>query len=153
MGLNDYDVAIRAQGQLHECTQSLTDGVIQLDVNDARLINSYRDSINEAIHRATVDARKHAVIPRKQFTPKPYWCPSLSDRKRFWWHLWVNNGRPPSGVVWECWKGVWFGLVYWGLTPQQQPGSYQGGEMMMMKNQFSGGGNRRSRRKPPTYGK
>ena len=24
------------------------------------------------------------------------------------------------------------GLVYWGLTPQQQPGSYQGGEMMMM---------------------
>ena len=23
------------------------------------------------------------------------------------------------------------GLVYWGLTPQQQPGPYQGGEMMM----------------------
>ena len=23
------------------------------------------------------------------------------------------------------------GLVYWGLTPQQHPGSYQGGEMMM----------------------
>ena len=23
-------------------------------------------------------------------------------------------------------------LVYWGLTPQQQPGSYQGGELMMM---------------------
>ena len=22
-------------------------------------------------------------------------------------------------------------LVYWGLTPQQQPGSYQGGDMMM----------------------
>ena len=29
-----------------------------------------------------------------------------------------------------------FGLVYWGLTPQQQPGSYQGGEMMMMKSVF-----------------
>ena len=28
-------------------------------------------------------------------------------------------------------KFEWFGLVYWGLTPQQQPGSYQGGEMMM----------------------
>ena len=26
---------------------------------------------------------------------------------------------------------VWFGLLG-GLTPQQQPGSYQGGEMMMM---------------------
>ena len=24
----------------------------------------------------------------------------------------------------------WVGLVYWGLTPQQQPGSYQGSEMM-----------------------
>ena len=23
------------------------------------------------------------------------------------------------------------GLVYWGLTPQEQPGSYQGGEMMV----------------------
>ena len=28
-----------------------------------------------------------------------------------------------------------FGLVYWGLTPQQ-PGSYQGGEMMMMKSKL-----------------
>ena len=26
---------------------------------------------------------------------------------------------------------VGISLVYWGLTPQQQPGSYQGGEMMM----------------------
>ena len=24
-----------------------------------------------------------------------------------------------------------FGLVHWGVTPQQQPGSYQGGEMRM----------------------
>ena len=31
---------------------------------------------------------------------------------------------------------VSFSLVYWGLTPQQQPGSYQGGEMMMMKSVF-----------------
>ena len=31
---------------------------------------------------------------------------------------------------------VWFGLVYWGLTPQQQPGSYQGGEMMMKSGFF-----------------
>ena len=29
-------------------------------------------------------------------------------------------------------RWVWFGLL--GLTPQQQPGSYQGGEMMMMKS-------------------
>ena len=29
-----------------------------------------------------------------------------------------------------CVITVWF-WVNWGLTPQQQPGSYQGGEMMM----------------------
>ena len=28
------------------------------------------------------------------------------------------------------------GLVYWGLTPQQHPGSCQDGEMMMMKSVF-----------------
>ena len=33
-------------------------------------------------------------------------------------------------------KGFKGGLVYWGLTPQQQPGSYQDGEMMMMKSVF-----------------
>ena len=31
---------------------------------------------------------------------------------------------------------VHFFNYYWGLTPQQQPGSYQGGEMMMMKSVF-----------------
>ena len=36
-------------------------------------------------------------------------------------------------------SGVKKSLAYWfiaGLTPQQQPGSYQGGEMMMMKSVF-----------------
>ena len=28
-------------------------------------------------------------------------------------------------------KQLWFSFVYWDLTPQQEPGSYQGGEMMM----------------------
>ena len=32
-------------------------------------------------------------------------------------------------------RGV--GLVYWGLTPQQQPGSYQGDEMMMISREFT----------------
>ena len=31
-----------------------------------------------------------------------------------------------GGVIGHLWI-----MVYWGLTPQQQPGSYQGGEMMM----------------------
>ena len=29
-----------------------------------------------------------------------------------------------------------YGMGYWGLTPQQQPGSYQGGEMMTMNSVF-----------------
>ena len=48
-----------------------------------------------------------------------------------------------SGVIREdclqltAWSGVIREvLVYWGVTPQQQPGSYQGGEMMMMKSVF-----------------
>ena len=35
-----------------------------------------------------------------------------------------ERGREGRGLVW----------FYWGLTPQQQPGSYHGGEMMMMKS-------------------
>ena len=40
-----------------------------------------------------------------------------------------------SGVFIDNSGMVWFGLlgVGFGLTPQQQPGSYQGGELMMMK--------------------
>ena len=26
--------------------------------------------------------------------------------KRFWWRLWVQNGRPRSGWVFKCWKGL-----------------------------------------------
>ena len=38
-----------------------------------------------------------------------YWCPELSklrDRKRFWWNLWVDNGRPPEGSVFSVYKDV-----------------------------------------------
>ena len=49
---------------------------------------------------------------------------------------WLATGLPYnflscSGCYWK--ESFWF---YWGLTPQQQPGSYQGGEMMMMKSVF-----------------
>ena len=48
------------------------------------------------------------------------------------------NIKPELQCFFESTKEVlhnkWFGLVYWGLTPQQPPGSYQGGEMMMMKS-------------------
>ena len=44
-----------------------------------------------------------------------------------------SNEEAMSSVGRQC-QLAWFGLVYRGLTPQQQPGSYQGGEMMMMKS-------------------
>ena len=63
---------------------------------------------------------------------------------------WVNLGfvfwaklRLALGVNTE------YSFVYWGLTPQQQPASYRGGEMMMMKFSFTGGGNRGT---PPRWG-
>ena len=45
-----------------------------------------------------------------------------------YWRITIRQQENTTIVV-----GV---LVYWGLTPQQQPGSYQGGEMMMMKSVF-----------------
>ena len=54
----------------------------------------------------------------------------LLSTKAGHWLLVLKNGKfyakLKNGMV----------LVYWGLTPQQQPGSYQGGEMMMMKSVF-----------------
>ena len=47
----------------------------------------------------------------------------------------LQKGRQIKSQAWNPTPGfgLVFGLVlvYWGLTPQQQPGSYQGGEMMM----------------------
>ena len=42
--------------------------------------------------------------------------------------------RFSRNVAFPVIANLWFGSVYWGLTPQQQPGSYQGGEMIMMKS-------------------
>ena len=58
--------------------------------------------------------------------------------------VYFKNG----GMIWRY--GL-FVFVYLGLTPQQQPGSYQGGEMMMMKSVFWW---RKSEYpgKPPTFG-
>ena len=49
-----------------------------------------------------------------------------------------DDARPWQYTVWTavCLRLRVYLLVYWGLTPQQQSGSYQGGEMMMMKSVF-----------------
>ena len=44
---------------------------------------------------------------RKQFQPKPYWCPRLSElreKKRFWWRLWNECDRPRTGAVFDAYK-------------------------------------------------
>ena len=45
----------------------------------------------------------------KRFKPKPYWSPELSvlrDRKRFWWKMWNNLGRPRKGAVFDVYKSL-----------------------------------------------
>ena len=46
-------------------------------------------------------------MPRKSFTPKKYWCPTLSclrDKKRMWWTIFMQSGRPHSGIMYDCYK-------------------------------------------------
>ena len=65
-------------------------------------IECYVHTINTAIHDS---AKEAGCVSKKQFKPKPYWCPQLSlirDKKRFWWSLWVDNGRPRVGLVFDC---------------------------------------------------
>ena len=62
-----------------------------------RDVNSAINFICTAIHDA---ANNSGVLPKRSFTPKPYWCPELNalrDRKRFWWSLWVANDRKSGG--------------------------------------------------------
>jgi hypothetical protein len=69
-------------------------------------IDSYVEDVNNAIHSAAFEA---GCTRHSKYKPKPYWCPKLSnlrDRKRFWWRMWVDNGRPRTGCVFDCYKGV-----------------------------------------------
>ena len=52
-------------------------------------------------------------------------CIAILERSEF--KIWCAIKKPSFGGS---------GLVYWGLTPQQQPGSYQGGQTMTMKSVF-----------------
>jgi len=69
-------------------------------------IDEYIDSLNDSL----LNAAKEAGCSKPQSSSrKPYWCPDLSlirDRKRFWYHLWCQNGRPRSGVVYQCDKDL-----------------------------------------------
>ena len=62
-------------------------------------------SINNAIRNASLAASSRRS--GKCFKPKPHWCPELSkarDRKRFWWKIWHECGRPRHGAVFDSYK-------------------------------------------------
>ena len=69
-------------------------------------IDIYVATINRAIHDAAQEA---GCTPDKSYKPKPFWCPRLAqlrDKKRFWWRLWNDNGRPRTGCIFDCYKNV-----------------------------------------------
>jgi hypothetical protein len=82
------------------CMENLDSNAIQ------NKLDAYVTKVNDAIHTSAAAA---GCTQQRKFKPKPYWCPRLSqlrDKKRFWWRLWVDNGRPRSGSVYDCYKGV-----------------------------------------------
>ena len=63
-------------------------------------------SFNSALHDAAAEV---GCTLTHHYKPKAYWCTELSalrDRKRFGWSLWVENGCPRHGVVFDCYKHI-----------------------------------------------
>lgn len=82
-----------------------TSNVVPKDEAPA-VIEEALSSVTQAIHDS---AKEAGCVPRKALKPKPFWCPDLSvlrDRKRFWWSIWVSNGRPRDGVVFNIYKDL-----------------------------------------------
>ena len=113
---NDFNVHVPPNWSNHLINKSYCEilenklGCLDLlsDVKDdvAGTVNDRLSAIVSAIHDASKEA---GCVPEKVFRPKPYWCPELSkirDKKRFWWSLWVDAGRPRQGPVFEVYKNV-----------------------------------------------
>lgn len=70
-----------------------------------KILNNHIESFNNCLHTAAADL-SHSKS-HKQYKPKHFWCPFLNDlrdRKRFWWRLWCENGRPRSGHIYDIYK-------------------------------------------------
>ena len=64
------------------------------------MINDRISAINSCLLEAAADLC-HSPS-NKQYKPKCFWCPelaSLRDKKKFWWNIWVANGRPREGHI------------------------------------------------------
>ena len=78
----------------------------EITAHDAIDAYSYMDKLNCAMRDSAVEA---GCYSKQHVKPKRYWCHELSklrDRKRFWWNLWVDNGRPREGAVFSVYKDV-----------------------------------------------
>ena len=76
----------------------------EITAHDA--IDAYMDKLNCAMRDSAVEA---GCYSKQHVKSKRYWCHELSklrDRKRFWWNLWVDNGRPREGAVFSVYKDV-----------------------------------------------
>ena len=71
------------------------------------MINNRISAINSCLIEAAADLC-HSPS-NKQYKPKCFWGPelaSLRDKKKFWWNIWVANGRPREGHIFEIWKST-----------------------------------------------
>ena len=78
-----------------------------LKVSDRKSkLDTFVSHINSAVHDS---ARQAGCSPKHALKPKRYWCPELTqlkNKKKFWWHIWTECGRPKDNVVHECYKSV-----------------------------------------------
>ena len=75
-------------------------------INGQRVVDKYIEDVSNAMHQA---AKEAGFTPAKVFPPKPYWCPELAyirDRKKFWFHVWTQAGKPRDCQLYECYKGI-----------------------------------------------
>ena len=89
---------------LNDQLLSLSD--ISLNDPSQQDVDNYVLGLKNAMHTAASVVYK---TPSKMFRPKRYWCPELThlrNKKRIWWNIWHNSGRPRSGIVFQCYKGA-----------------------------------------------
>ena len=69
-----------------------------------RYVNTRMRELTGLIHSAAIAS---GCSVQSSFRPKAHWSADLTylrDIKRFWWYIWVQNGRPREGAVFDCYK-------------------------------------------------
>ncbi len=64
------------------------------------------EKLNCAMRDSAIEAGRYS---KQHIKPKRYWRHELSklgDRKRCWWKLWLDNGRPREGSVFTVYNDL-----------------------------------------------